>query len=191
MFARAREKARQTSCLSNIKQIALGALMYINDYDEVLFGHIQGTRSTNYPPVSGTRYWNVQIYPYVKNAQLFTCPSNASSVLENPEVNDAYFGYGMNYWLTTTPIVSPWPTQEAAETLWFADSNSYLVYPSYYLATYPTDPTYGLNGSARVQLRHNDGVNVAFVDGHSKWFNRQTIEGDAGLEAASTMWWGR
>ena len=29
-------------------------------------------------------------------------------------------------------------------------------------------------------LRHNDGVNVAFVDGHSKWFNRQTIEGDAG-----------
>ena len=42
VFARAREKARQTSCLSNIKQITLGALMYLSDYDEVFFGHIQG-----------------------------------------------------------------------------------------------------------------------------------------------------
>jgi prepilin-type N-terminal cleavage/methylation domain-containing protein len=34
VFARAREKARQTSCLNNVKQIALGVLMYAQDYDE-------------------------------------------------------------------------------------------------------------------------------------------------------------
>jgi prepilin-type N-terminal cleavage/methylation domain-containing protein len=50
MFARAREKARQMSCLSNVKQVCLGALMYSADYDGALFGHIQGTRSTFYPP---------------------------------------------------------------------------------------------------------------------------------------------
>ena len=38
VFARAREKARQTSCLSNLKQIGLGFLMYAQDYDEALFG---------------------------------------------------------------------------------------------------------------------------------------------------------
>ena len=42
VFARAREKARQTSCLSNLKQIGLGCLMYAQDYDESFVAHYRG-----------------------------------------------------------------------------------------------------------------------------------------------------
>jgi prepilin-type N-terminal cleavage/methylation domain-containing protein/prepilin-type processing-associated H-X9-DG protein len=71
VFAQAREKARQTACLSNTKQLALGVFMYAQDYDETL-------------PVAGTNAqcrgrWQWQIFPYVKNEQIFTCPNLASA----------------------------------------------------------------------------------------------------------------
>jgi prepilin-type N-terminal cleavage/methylation domain-containing protein/prepilin-type processing-associated H-X9-DG protein len=195
VFARAREKARQTSCLSNIKQIGLGSLMYCQDYDEMFFGHIQGTRNTFYPPAGIFLNWAQQVYPYVKNEGLFVCPSNpASGFVYNPQVRDSYFGYGMNYWMTyyyyySTGALAYITTP--AETIWYTDCNYYVVYPCYYMATYPDNATYGLNGYARLQLRHNGGVNVTFVDGHSKWLSRDTIESDTGLYAAAKYWWGR
>jgi len=73
VFAQAREKARAASCLSNLKQIGLGALMYAQDYDEIFVG------SYSYPNTWGEcpRFtWMDMIYPYVKNQQLFACPSN-------------------------------------------------------------------------------------------------------------------
>ena len=65
VFARAREKARQASCLSNCKQLGLGALMYAQDYDEVV----------------GIYDWQaVRMFlvtePYLKNEQIFICPSH-------------------------------------------------------------------------------------------------------------------
>ncbi len=198
VFARAREKARQTSCLSNLKQIGLGSMMYLADSDDILFGHIQGTRATFYPPVLPYLDWMQQIYPYVKNQQLYTCPSEPTySWTANPAdgmSHDATLGYGLNYWMTfyyyyNNAVMAK--IQKPAETIWFTDCNYYVVYPSYYLATYPDNPTYGQNGSARLQLRHNGGVNVAFMDGHAKWLSRSEIEGDSGLEGASRYWWGR
>ena len=197
VFARAREKARQTSCLSNIKQLTLGALMYVSDYDDIFFGHIQGRRDAPYgasgPP--GYIRWPDQIYPYVKNEQLYTCPSNPVATFV-ANTRDAYFGYGLNYWLTfyyyyvgLANITRP------AETIWFADCDFYNVYPSYYMYLYPTNTTYGQNGIARLQLRHNDGVNIGFVDGHAKWMHRTEIEGDIGgpntTATGSRYWWGR
>ncbi len=193
VFARAREKARQTSCLSNVKQLTLGALMYVQDYDECLFGHIQGTRNTFYPPVEPFLNWSQQVHPYVKNAQIFTCPSNPTAGWTfTPK--DYYFGYGMNYWMTYYYYYSTGAMsyiQKPAETIWFTDCNYYVVYPTCYLATYPTNPTYGVNGTARLQLRHNGGVNVGFLDGHAKWMSREAIESDTGLYANSKYWWGR
>jgi prepilin-type processing-associated H-X9-DG protein len=58
----ARDRARGVSCLSNVKQIALGTLMYVQDYDEIL-------------PRRGTSYKKL-IMPYIKNEQIFTCPSD-------------------------------------------------------------------------------------------------------------------
>ncbi|MCL6475940.1 MAG: DUF1559 domain-containing protein [Firmicutes bacterium] len=73
VFAQAREKARAASCISNLKQIGLGALMYAQDYDEIFVG------SYSYPNTWGQcpRFvWLDLIYPYVKNQQLFACPSS-------------------------------------------------------------------------------------------------------------------
>ena len=63
VFAQAREKARQVSCLSNEKQMALGVMMYAQDYDET------------YPTAP---QWITQIDPYVKNPSVYACPSAAS-----------------------------------------------------------------------------------------------------------------
>jgi len=196
VFARAREKARQTSCLANIKQIGLGSLMYAQDYDDSLYGHIQGWRGDPVYGASGPPgyiRWPDQVFPYVKNEQLFVCPSNPSyGFVAN--TRDAYFGYGMNYWQTYYYYYSTGTlayTVKPADTIWFADCDFYVVYPCYYMVTYPTHATYGYNGYARLQLRHNNGVNLAFMDGHAKWLNRDTIEADSGLYTASQYWWGR
>ncbi len=100
VFARARENARRVSCVSNLKQIGLGVVMYAQDNDG------------RYPMASNTdgsgRRWPDYIYPYVKSAQIFICPSvNSTDVAARgpawattptptgPTGN--YFGYGYNY----------------------------------------------------------------------------------------------
>src|SRR6056297_1354788 len=71
VFARAREKARQASCLSNVKQLGLSMHMYVQDYDET-FPVSQYTKPENHPPSA----WFRVIMPYVKNEQIFVCPSD-------------------------------------------------------------------------------------------------------------------
>ena len=55
VFARAREKARQTSCLSNVKQMGIGVMMYVQDYDEVMPPYLiqNVTRGPELPVVDG------------------------------------------------------------------------------------------------------------------------------------------
>jgi prepilin-type N-terminal cleavage/methylation domain-containing protein/prepilin-type processing-associated H-X9-DG protein len=92
VFARARENARRASCQSNLKQIGLGFLQYAQDYDEKLalpywtqpgsIMHYPTDFTTpvplSYDAQTGTVLsWVDEIYPYVKNTQIFTCPSDA------------------------------------------------------------------------------------------------------------------
>jgi type II secretory pathway pseudopilin PulG len=84
VFAQAREKARQTSCLSNMRQLGIGLSMYSSDYDETLFffGHnVDYSRADLGTPLtasSGNRWWN-QIIPYTSNTpDLLVCPSDAT-----------------------------------------------------------------------------------------------------------------
>jgi prepilin-type N-terminal cleavage/methylation domain-containing protein/prepilin-type processing-associated H-X9-DG protein len=79
VFAQAREKARQTQCLSNMKQMAIGALMYIQDYDEVVMPSRNGadtTRQDGSVCRAGNSSWVFKIQPYAKNWYVFRCPSN-------------------------------------------------------------------------------------------------------------------
>jgi prepilin-type N-terminal cleavage/methylation domain-containing protein/prepilin-type processing-associated H-X9-DG protein len=72
VFAQARAKARQTACLSNMKQIGIGLMMYVQDYDEVYpcinRGFITGNTTAFY------MMWTAQVMPYVKNTGIFECP---------------------------------------------------------------------------------------------------------------------
>jgi len=78
VFARAREQARKTSCLSNMKQIGLGIGMYVQDFDENYFAwssQCAHTADCNGDIVMAFTRWAVLVQPYVKNAQIFICPS--------------------------------------------------------------------------------------------------------------------
>ncbi len=82
VFARAREKARQTACLSNVKQVMLAHLQYAQDYDErFAMGRSPGDYS--YENCGGnlanSYTWRWAIQPYLKNTQVMMCPSNAWS----------------------------------------------------------------------------------------------------------------
>ena len=77
VFAQARDKARQSSCLSNTKQIGLAALQYSQDYDEAF----PPSRMANASDTDSTRHspWSVLIFPYVKNLGVYGCPSDPSN----------------------------------------------------------------------------------------------------------------
>jgi len=95
VFARAREQARKTSCLSNMKQIGLAALMYVQDYDETWpCMYLEAARQipddiysevyNGHAPIADdataqyvrTSSYMAQFMPYIKNAGLFGCPSD-------------------------------------------------------------------------------------------------------------------
>lgn len=83
VFGRARENARRTACLSNMKQIGLGMMQYTQDYDE----YFVPSRNTSYN--GGAAAWHWLIFPYVKSTQVFKCPSNQQT---NRVLNTTYSG---------------------------------------------------------------------------------------------------
>jgi prepilin-type N-terminal cleavage/methylation domain-containing protein/prepilin-type processing-associated H-X9-DG protein len=90
VFARARENARRTSCQSNLKQIGLGLMQYIQDYDEVTPNIFQYTSATGYTDV-----WTWDVFPYIKSNQVFSCPSMVDNEFAVGSTKHAG-SYGMN-----------------------------------------------------------------------------------------------
>lgn len=183
VFARAREAARATSCRSNLKQIGTAIAMYTQDYDESWFAEggcngrgLQGTVIGTWPggvPMYG--YWPAIAQPYIKNAQIFQCPS------ENRlhRWNACGGGGGRKYWgdyamnsfafrQSLASFESPATTASVVE----ARNNYYRVCCN--------NTIYQCCGGQRVRagvtgprIRHNDGSNVLFVDGHVKFLNKE------------------
>ena len=80
VFAQAREKARQTACLSNTRQIATAIHMCLQDYDETFFNMPwSGFGGYDGRTPSIDRFWTEVLMPYVKNQDLFRCPSTSTS----------------------------------------------------------------------------------------------------------------
>src|SRR5215208_6910948 len=74
VFAQAREKARSASCLSNVKQLSLGLMMYVQDNDEFMpYGY-----AYTWPGQKELTYWHDHIRPYIKSEALYKCPSAGS-----------------------------------------------------------------------------------------------------------------
>jgi prepilin-type N-terminal cleavage/methylation domain-containing protein/prepilin-type processing-associated H-X9-DG protein len=105
VFAQARDKARQTTDLSNMKQILTSAMMYTQDYDETLVGpavRTCGGPSTVSPPNLWSRNWRTWpelLFPYTKNMDMFTSPNRADS---------PFFGYGINVNSSNDDYPYPW-----------------------------------------------------------------------------------
>src|SRR5687767_3387654 len=93
VFAQAREKARAASCLSNLKQIGTALTMYSQDYDEKLVS--ANTFSSAATPYGAYRFstWDYLAQPYVKNRNIFSCPSWDAAATPP----DYPLTYGLNY----------------------------------------------------------------------------------------------
>jgi len=99
VFARAREKARQTSCLSNVKQISLAILMYTGDYDEALpYLYVSYSQP---PPRTGLAQL---VQPYINNADVNNCPSSDGTVTEPISyLEHASYGYNIALFMAGNP----------------------------------------------------------------------------------------
>ncbi len=169
VFARAREKARQSSCLSNIKQIALGEMMYLQDYDEVFHSWSEATAAGTliYP------CWLLQ--PYIKNIQVFDCPSASNtSAPPNPAAADnsqrgmAEYGFAYGY-LQNQPQAQ---IEKPAETIMWADGGAAYIFAPSSCTTVAGGQDWRRN---EWPPRHNEGLNVAWCDGHGKWMKYNAI----------------
>ncbi|MBU0486276.1 MAG: DUF1559 domain-containing protein [Proteobacteria bacterium] len=178
VFAKAREKARQTSCLSNIKQIVLGCLQYAQDFDEKMPESFFWWDPL--PHVSpNCTYWYQAIDPYCKNTQIFRCPSSTQANINswNYGFVNQVVGYhhnrtGFNFGGQTcsggTAPRAMATIDKPAERVFVSDAANFNTEVTYFIRT---DSPYPQVGGAYywVDCRHNGGANCGFVDGHSKW----------------------
>jgi prepilin-type N-terminal cleavage/methylation domain-containing protein/prepilin-type processing-associated H-X9-DG protein len=99
VFAQAREKARQTACLANMKQIGLGLTLYSQDYDEVL--PPANDAVTDFNSSKAPANFLGALIPYLKNKAVLNCPSVApaagryASGKSNAENSTNYMGNGV------------------------------------------------------------------------------------------------
>ena len=185
VFAQAREKARQTTCLSNMKQIGIAFMMYIQDYDETL-PHA-GQRTTQFRPGElNLTTWDLLLQPYIKNYGVARCPSD-------PSPAHFFFKDGTQIWRSyTAPRNILWnpgdksnprdglypmklaTVQQSADTLLMFEKNQGAE-----VNGWPPPGNPRPSGSWQYAdafenweevawERHGDRLNALFVDGHVK-----------------------
>ena len=200
VFARARAKAMQNNCLSNTKQLVLGGLMYASDYDDKWMW--SGAASPCSTVTAGV--WAVQIYPYVKNGQIFECPAATGGPYDFCSTTGTPLGLTsiMNLDFNFNGGISAQPS-------------SVIKSPANCIALHEGDRPDGRGNSAwgwgswqyvaqRMNqtpqqyadclVRHNDGCNYGFVDGHAKWQKmgqigqNATVGGPGGAAGTYGVW---
>jgi prepilin-type N-terminal cleavage/methylation domain-containing protein len=196
VFARAREKARAISCLSNCKQQGLSNYLYVQDYDETF---PMGIYFTSGPTGACTMLAFHLVTPYQKNADMEKCPSDAHPLnvpkalaslglpppcaLAPPLVLASYepnyglltYGPGNPPPFPSVPVVTLAQVEYTADTIEFGDS------------TVMKGGDYPLL-AAIVQARHIDSFNVVFVDSHAKAIHTAPdLNGSGGQKGGLTL----
>lgn len=196
-FARARENARRTSCASNLKQIGLGTLQYMQDYDEAMF-------LFNYSISGGTQHWTGQtlgtnlyperglLQPYMKSVQIQDCPSAASIpgnglfaliayAPNSAYLNPIYFVSGPPSMTVPRPaklaeMSAPSETVLMGDTAFLSNLDGKIgritafrpPFDSVVSASGITEAATPSTAAATVHARHLGTVNVLWMDGHVK-----------------------
>ena len=199
VFAKAREQARKTACLSNEKQIGTGLMMYAQDYDELL-----PERYGNTDPAAGDlennciRSWKNMLAPYIKNTQVYKCPSNQTALkpdhvwnVKTSDFEHGFFQGGYAMWLPDawlagkighgaaypqplSGISAPASSLIIVETTWrFPDAGPYLSYCEGSSAP-PCDGDYAAGNIAQGPSSWSSGhskkaCNIIYMDGHAKY----------------------
>ncbi len=185
VFAKAREKARQASCQSNLKQVGLAIAQYMQDYDEK---YPYAGNGTDDPYVAvnvcGWRGWlsNV-VMPYVKNNQLFVCPSDGNNYYNvgttTVPTGDSRFykvSYCYNYAAainSTTPSSTNVPGAGGAMGATVRPAELCMVWDSANrwadgTNAFGRDVAQAFAGNDNYGQRHNALANFLYADGHVK-----------------------
>lgn len=166
-FARARENARRASCMSNLKQMALGMTQYAQDYDEKLLLQAIGTPNRDFGSI---------LQPYLKSRQLFVCPSASGS----QATTDTTAADGKDHvWVmpatSSTGVSDPFvgsygasgPLLNSAGGTSLASIQNVSQTAMFFDAAWP-DVGSVLDAKMSNSARHFDGYVFCFVDGHAK-----------------------
>jgi prepilin-type N-terminal cleavage/methylation domain-containing protein/prepilin-type processing-associated H-X9-DG protein len=182
VFARARENARRSSCQSNVRQITLGIKQYVQDYDEKF--PLDTVDTTNGNPYG----WADAIQPYVKNEQVFQCPSDSASA----NAGTSPVGSGTDY---TDYFYNKNLSMQGESVL------SYIANTVLAGDAAPGAANLALNGclnnttcgdapntpaTLTAAQRHLDGANYSFADGHVKWLKGASSSQSAVIFSATT-----
>ncbi len=192
VFAQAREKARQTMCLSNARQMGIAVNMYLQDWDETLptVRMMWGDHTTG-------QSWIDLVQPYVKTRLLHRCPSDNSPAWQDNPPRVTSYGFNAYFDPYHPPHGSPMAPRPVtlagvglpAQCIWsaeLAERNSrtgMLIKADHFMPMYWGDPPRVVDPmrndmlwdrSARIPTtlaitRHSGGANYVFVDGHAKW----------------------
>lgn len=183
-FMTAREKARQATCLSNLRQLGMGIAMYIQDNDEAVpnvTGADVGSGMTGgwvYFEKSSPKLFDVSrggVYPYARNSGIYVCPSD-------PAGQDAGLSYAINDCLHDVP--------EPFQGMSFGRAMASIPQPSaiMLLGEESGDWQNRKSGSTndgglaldvdRLSMRHSEGSCVLFLDGHTKWYTDKRVDLD-------------
>ena len=197
VFAQAREKARQTSCASNLKQIGIAWQMYSQDNDQVMglpayrtydgAGNVTGSKQWDGYSISATGLYDTSqglIQPYMKSSAIQTCPDMPSvGSAATAKYGGFTTGYAVNQYLiqatyagtlasATTSYALDSQIQAPSDTILMADA-AWWYLGSYHVINNLISPSYyGSIGKPIpvINFRHTEHANILFCDGHVKAF---------------------
>jgi prepilin-type N-terminal cleavage/methylation domain-containing protein/prepilin-type processing-associated H-X9-DG protein len=194
VFAQAKEAAKKTACLSNLKQLGLSYFLYAGDNDDNTVPQNIGRTDVVGITVSGGYWYNI-VQPYSKNYQLLLCPDRTGSTNSNHIIGAStsaalltveqkrILGYGFNDGLTSD---SGWGMSlqdsiaTTGDTLRPGRSSTSLVTPAQMIAFGDTFDTPGYSAAMdnafsggdkplkTSSIHHSGKLNYAFADGHAK-----------------------
>jgi prepilin-type N-terminal cleavage/methylation domain-containing protein/prepilin-type processing-associated H-X9-DG protein len=189
VFAQAREKARQTECLSNEKQLGIALLIYMQDSDDRMFYRAgwHYSRSGYIPTTSGIRWWNM-LMPYVQSTGVWECPSDTGPTLSpNAEglnvISRSYIAVCMAESLIDAQISDPDDTLVITEK-WNGRTDSWIE---------PFNGDFQPNADNTAQSwtaanRHFGMMNCIFFDGHVQSMAPSTILASKELTGCELMY---
>ena len=162
VFARAREKARQTSCTSNVKQMMMGVLMYVQDYDERLLLGVHpcavwpGANALTHSYLTPNIAFGHLLEPYCKNQNIFVCPSGDAA--------DACWGHTYQYNSSLFSASSAGAPGAGLTLAQFEDAAGTLVIADC------SGPSWGTNHSRKAHSSDTITAyrNIGYLDGHAK-----------------------
>ncbi|MBN2451364.1 MAG: DUF1559 domain-containing protein [Lentisphaeria bacterium] len=194
-LSKARAKARQASCVSNLKQMGLANFMYMQDNDgRVVIGWYS---TTTYPSITA-RHWNDRLSPYYSDDHLRRCPANATDGTDcygiYTQVDDTNLDSrvpvpsGTVLMADNTQLSNAWPMNTTPVTAFVRSGNGHWELT--YCTQYTSNTAYTSGTAPRVinPWVHDPQVNLLFCDGHVEGRNATSAWGPHTYGAAGNIW---